>query len=66
MTVSSEGREEGMLEGVVSSQPFPWLVDEQLLDQVKELLIFCVNTQHVTLQGKKKGTNAIILLKHTI
>ena len=55
MTVSRERIEEGMLEGFVSRQPFPGLVDEQLLNQVKELLVFIVHSQHVALQDRNKN-----------
>ena len=55
MIVSSEWLEERVLEGIAGRHPFSWLVDEQLLNQVEELLVLTVHSQHVAL-GKADNT----------
>lgn len=53
MTVPCKRKEERMLECVVGCDSFSGLVDEQLLDEIKELFVLTVRCQHVALQGTK-------------
>lgn len=39
-----------MLKGILCCHSLPGLVDEELLDQVKELLVLSVHCQHIALQ----------------
>ena len=49
MTVSGKRQEEGMLEGIFGQHSLPWLVHQQLLYQVEQLLVLSVCCQHVAL-----------------
>lgn len=62
MTVSSEWREERVLECFRGRHPLLGLVDQQLLNQVKQLLILCVHRQHIPLQRGREGGREITIV----
>ena len=49
------GVEEWMFEGFLRRESLARLVDEQLLDEVKQLLVLWVSCDHVPLDGRGEG-----------